>query len=196
MKRAQQLLLSHSPTEVLPTHLHNSKKTGGTDRSGNGRRTPGCRRPLVFSPSVFLWLPRRRRTRNCAFPCPNGYARESGINRHRRRPPARMGALPYGGTEIKSFQSNRLTPPHCFTKFSRWETYCPGWLMTEARRRDLAKCDGWWVRASMMFQPCFLAVEKKERIMRSPLHLPTSENRLDIFDGASSCARRVRLGCW
>src|SRR6266478_8855226 len=32
-----------------------------------------------------------------------------------------------------------------------------GW-MAQARRRDLAKFDGWWVRASMMFQPCFLAV--------------------------------------
>jgi hypothetical protein len=33
--------------------------------------------------------------------------------------PRAQGALPYGSTEIKSFQSNRLTPPHCFT-ISSW----------------------------------------------------------------------------
>ena len=32
------------------------------------------------------------------------------------------------------------------------------------RRRDLARFDGSHDRASMMFQPCFLAVEKKERM--------------------------------
>ena len=32
------------------------------------------------------------------------------------------------------------------------------------RRRDFAKLDGSQVRASMMFQPCFLAVEKKDRM--------------------------------
>src|SRR3954451_9487848 len=37
------------------------------------------------------------------------------------------------------------------------------WL-AHARRRDLAKSDGSRDRASMMFQPCFLAVETKERI--------------------------------
>ena len=50
-----------------------------------------------------------------------------------------------------------------------------GW-MTQARRRDLAKCDGWWVRASMMFQPCFLAVEKKER-MRAKSIAPSDERK-------------------
>ena len=50
-----------------------------------------------------------------------------------------------------------------------------GW-MAQARRRDLAKFDGWWVRASMMFQPCFLAVEKKER-MRAKSIAPSDERK-------------------
>src|SRR5271169_808697 len=37
------------------------------------------------------------------------------------------------------------------------------WIVHE-RRRDLARFDGSWDRASMMFLPCFLAVETKERI--------------------------------
>src|ERR1700704_4967749 len=37
------------------------------------------------------------------------------------------------------------------------------WIAHE-RRRDLARFDGSWDRASMMFQRCFLAVETKERI--------------------------------
>ena len=36
--------------------------------------------------------------------------------------------------------------------------------LAHASRRDLAKFGGSQVRASMMSQPCFLAVEKKERI--------------------------------
>ena len=35
-------------------------------------------------------------------------------------------------------------------------------LMGQERRRDIAKFEGSRVRASMMFQPCFLAVEKKD----------------------------------
>ena len=37
-------------------------------------------------------------------------------------------------------------------------------LMGQQRRRDIAKFEGSRVRASMMFHPCFLAVEKKERM--------------------------------
>jgi hypothetical protein len=37
------------------------------------------------------------------------------------------------------------------------------WIAHE-RRRDLARFDGSRDRASMIFQPCFLAVEKKERM--------------------------------
>jgi transposase len=37
------------------------------------------------------------------------------------------------------------------------------WIAHE-RRRDLARCDGSRDRASMIFQPCFLAVETKERM--------------------------------
>ena len=33
--------------------------------------------------------------------------------------------------------------------------------MGQERRRDIAKFEGSRVRASMMFQPCFLAVERK-----------------------------------
>jgi hypothetical protein len=36
--------------------------------------------------------------------------------------------------------------------------------MGQERRRDIAKFEGSRVRASMMFQACFLAVEKKERM--------------------------------
>ena len=36
--------------------------------------------------------------------------------------------------------------------------------MGQERRRDIAKFEVSRVRASMMFQPCFLAVEKKERM--------------------------------
>ena len=37
------------------------------------------------------------------------------------------------------------------------------WIAHE-RRRDLARVDGSRDRASMIFQPCFLAVDKKERM--------------------------------
>jgi hypothetical protein len=35
-----------------------------------------------------------------------------------------------------------------------------GWTGHD-RRRDFARPDGSWVKPLMMFQPCFLAVEKK-----------------------------------
>ena len=44
--------LSAPPRCCQPTFT-TRKKPGRTDRSGNGRRTPQRRRPLVFSPSVF-----------------------------------------------------------------------------------------------------------------------------------------------
>src|SRR5712692_6716065 len=59
--------------------------------------------------------------------------------------------------------------------FKKKVTAQVGW-MAQARRRDLAKFDGWWVRASMMFQSCFLAVEKKER-MRAKSIAPSDERK-------------------
>ena len=44
------------------------------------------------------------------------------------------------------------------------------------RRRDFAKLDGSQVRASMMFQPCFLAVEKKERMSAKSI-APSAERK-------------------
>jgi hypothetical protein len=44
----------------------------------------------------------------------------------------------------------------------------------------------------MMFQPCFLAVEKKERMSTKSIAPCNERKPPEIFDGASSCARRVR----
>ena len=41
-----------------------------------------------------------------------------------------------------------------------------GWIAHE-RRRDFAKFEGSLVTASMMFQLCFLAVEKKVSLLKS-----------------------------
>jgi hypothetical protein len=54
-----------------------------------------------------------------------------------------------------------LTTKVVFDGYSLLPRFC--WIAYE-RRRDLARSDGSWDRASMMFQPCFLAVETKERI--------------------------------
>ena len=48
--------------------------------------------------------------------------------------------------------------------------------MGQERRKDIAKFEGSRVRASMMFQPCFLAVEKKER-MSAKSTAPSSERK-------------------
>ena len=75
--------------------------------------------------------------------------------------------------QLNPFTGNfELASPGSVPKFVTAQV---GW-MTQARRRDLAKCDGWWVRASMMFQPCFLAVEKKER-MRAKSIAPSDERK-------------------
>ena len=49
-------------------------------------------------------------------------------------------------------------------------------LMGQERRRDIAKFEGSRVRASMMFQPCFLAVEKKERMSAKSI-APSGERK-------------------
>src|ERR1700682_5637534 len=48
--------------------------------------------------------------------------------------------------------------------------------MAQERRRDTAKLAGSRVRASMMFQPCFLAVETKERMSTKPI-APSNERK-------------------
>ena len=54
--------------------------------------------------------------------------------------------------------------------------YCLGGYPAHDRRRDFAKSDGSQVRASMMFQPCFLAVEKKDR-MSAKSTAPSAERK-------------------
>ena len=49
-------------------------------------------------------------------------------------------------------------------------------LMGQERRRDIAKFEGSRVRASMMFQPCFLAVERKERMSAKSI-APSGERK-------------------
>jgi hypothetical protein len=48
----------------------------------------------------------------------------------------------------------------------------------------------------MMFQSCFLAVEMKERITAKSIAPCNDRKPPEIFDEASSCARRVRPDCW
>ena len=48
--------------------------------------------------------------------------------------------------------------------------------MAHERRKDLARFDGSRLRASMMFQPCFLAVEKKERMSAKSI-APSNERK-------------------
>src|ERR1019366_7777345 len=50
-----------------------------------------------------------------------------------------------------------------------------GWTGHD-RRRDFARPDGSWVKPLMMFQPCFLAVEKKERMTAKSV-APSSERK-------------------
>ena len=61
-----------------------------------------------------------------------------------------QAARAIGGAERQGYIQISLLPRLC-------------WIVHE-RRRDLARFDGSLDRASMMFQPCFLAVETKERI--------------------------------
>src|SRR3979411_2409533 len=58
-------------------------------------------------------------------------------------------------------ESNRSS--HNSRAFLLLNCYCPGWVGHEIRR-ELAIFEGSRDRASMMFQPCFLAVETKERM--------------------------------
>jgi predicted transposase YbfD/YdcC len=54
--------------------------------------------------------------------------------------------------------------------------------MAHERRRDLAKFEGSLVRAPMMFQPCFLAVEKKERMTAKSI-APSNDRNLREING-------------
>jgi hypothetical protein len=58
---------------------------------------------------------------------------------------------------------------------------CPGWGLVQDRRRDFAKDVGSPVRASMMAQPCFLAVEKKERMRVKSMAPSTDRKPPEIF---------------
>jgi hypothetical protein len=55
-----------------------------------------------------------------------------------------------------------------------------GWIAHE-RRRDFAKFEGTLVTASMIFQPCFLAVEKKERMTAKPIAPSKDRKPPEIF---------------
>ena len=50
-----------------------------------------------------------------------------------------------------------------------------------ARRRDFARFLGSAVKASMIFQPCFLAVERKERTVAKSLAPSSERNPPEIF---------------
>jgi len=50
-----------------------------------------------------------------------------------------------------------------------------GWTAYD-RRRDFARADGSWVKPLMMFQPCFLAVQRKERMTAKSV-APCSERK-------------------
>src|SRR5262249_41542049 len=80
------------------------------------------------------------------------------------RPPPCSGDLPYAPIEFIQFL---LLPRFC-------------WIAHE-RRRDLARSDGSWDRASMMFQPCFLAVETKERISAKSIAPCSDRKPPEIF---------------
>src|SRR5665647_226618 len=49
------------------------------------------------------------------------------------------------------------------------------------RRRDLANSEGFWAKASMMVQPCFLAVERKERMTAKSVAPSRERKPPDIF---------------
>ena len=49
------------------------------------------------------------------------------------------------------------------------------------RRRELANSEGFWARASMMVQPCFLAVERKERMTAKSVAPSRERKPPDIF---------------
>jgi hypothetical protein len=55
-----------------------------------------------------------------------------------------------------------------------------GWIAHE-RRRDFARFEGSLVTASMIFQPCFLAVEKKERMIAKSIAPSNDRKPPEIF---------------
>ena len=59
--------------------------------------------------------------------------------------------------------------------------YWPGCLVAHERRRDIAKFVGSQVRASMTFQPCFLAVEKRDRMSAKSIAPSTERKPPEIF---------------
>ena len=68
--------------------------------------------------------------------------------------------------------------------------------LVQNRRREFARDVGSPVRASMMAQPCFLAVDRNERMSAKSM-APSIERNPRRFSGAtSSCGRRARPDCW
>ena len=70
-----------------------------------------------------------------------------------------------------------------------------GWRAHE-RRMDIAKFEGSRVRASMMFQPCFLAVEEKKRMSAKSIAPSNERKPPEIFWRSFIMRRRVRPDCW
>jgi hypothetical protein len=60
----------------------------------------------------------------------------------------------------------------------------PGWvdiLRSYEKRREFAKLTGSWVKASIMFQPCFLAVERNDRMVAKSIAPSGDRKPPDIF---------------
>src|SRR5271154_5942965 len=108
----------------------------------------------------------RTANQNGRFPSNRILGRREGGIRPTRKPVELLDAGAGAGTRILHYQFHLG-----FTNFDEKSTHQLGnrllprlcWIAHE-RRRDLARFDGSWDSASMMFQPCFLAVETKERI--------------------------------
>src|ERR1019366_8246767 len=78
---------------------------------------------------------------------------------------------------IETAQSGLTLPP---ARARKKVTAQVGWMAHE-RRRDFAKFEGSLVRAPMMFQPCFLAVEKKERMTAKSIAPSNDRKPPEIF---------------
>ena len=68
--------------------------------------------------------------------------------------------------------------------------------LVQNRRREFARDVGSPVRASMMAQPCFLAVDRNERMSAKSMAPSIERNRRRFSGATSSCGRRARPDCW
>ena len=95
------------------------------------------------------------------------------------RPGTRLGGtvLPASAFDL---QILALRQAHPYKFATLLVTAQVGWIAHE-RRRDFAKFEGSLVTASMMFQLCFLAVEKKERMTAKSIAPSNDRKPPEIF---------------